>query len=62
VLKVRGDGYVVSVRAPLALPRGAHALCSRFGGGGRSRAAGIDRLARADLQRFVEAFAATSWG
>lgn len=62
VLKVRGDGYVVSVRAPLALPRGAHALCSRFGGAGRSRAAGIDRLARADLQRFVEAFAATSWG
>lgn len=61
VLKVQGDGYVVSVRAPLALPRGAHALCSRFGGAGRSRAAGIDRLPRGDLSRFVEAFAEASW-
>lgn len=62
VLKVRGDGYVVSVRAPLALPRGAHTLCSCFGGAGRSRAAGIDRLPRGELPRFVEAFANASWG
>lgn len=57
-----GGGYVVSVRAPLALPSGAHALCSRFGGGGRARAAGIDHLPAADLERFVAAFAATRWG
>ncbi|MDP9602670.1 UNVERIFIED_ORG: hypothetical protein J2W38_002457 [Variovorax paradoxus] len=62
VLKVEGDGYVASVRAPLVLPGGAHALCSRFGGAGRSRAAGIDRLPRGELSRFVEAFAKTSWG
>ncbi|AVQ85655.1 hypothetical protein [Variovorax sp. PMC12] len=61
VLKAQGDSYVVSVRAPLSLPRGAHSLCSRFGGAGRSRAAGIDRLPHADLQRFVEAFANASW-
>jgi hypothetical protein len=62
VLKAQGAGYVVSVRAPLALPRGAHALCSSFGGAGRSRAAGIDRLPRAELSRFVDAFAKASWG
>lgn len=62
VLTAQGDGYVVSVRAPLSLPGGAHALCSRFGGAGRARAAGIDRLSREDLPRFVEAFAKASWG
>jgi len=62
VLAARGEDYVVSVRAPQARPDGAHALCSRFGGAGRARAAGIDRLPRGELQRFVEAFAATAWG
>lgn len=61
VLKPAGEGYVVSVRAPLARPHGAHALCSRFGGAGRARAAGIDRLGTGDLARFVAAFAATRW-
>jgi hypothetical protein len=61
VLKAQGPAYVVSVRAPLTRPRGAHALCSRFGGAGRSRAAGIDALAGEDLPRFVEAFAAGPW-
>lgn len=61
VLKERGDGYVVSVRAPLTQPFGAHTLCSGFGGAGRSRAAGIDRLPRGELPRFVEAFANASW-
>jgi hypothetical protein len=61
VLKAQGDGYVVSVRAPLARPHGAHALCNRFGGAGRSRAAGIDRLPQDELPRFVEAFASASW-
>lgn len=63
VLKVqRGGGYAVSVRAPLASPAGADRLCSRFGGGGRARAAGIDALPVADLERFVAAFAAAPWG
>ncbi|WP_295985386.1 hypothetical protein [uncultured Variovorax sp.] len=62
VLVARDGGYVVSVRAPQARPDGAHALCSRFGGAGRARAAGIDRLPRWELPRFVAAFAAAPWG
>jgi hypothetical protein len=63
VLKVRRTGaYAVSVRAPLASPSGAHELCSRFGGGGRARAAGIEGLPVADLGRFVAAFAEVRWG
>ena len=65
VLKPHGAGtgaYAVSVRAPLALPSGADALCRRFGGGGRARAAGIDGLPADDLERFLEAFASTRWG
>ena len=65
VLKPHGAGtgaYAVSVRAPLALPSGADALCRRFGGGGRARAAGIDGLPAADLERFLAAFASTRWG
>ncbi|KLN53221.1 hypothetical protein [Variovorax paradoxus] len=61
VLRPGGEGHVVSVRAPLAHPHGAHALCSRFGGGGRARAAGIDSLGAGDLARFIAAFAATRW-
>jgi single-stranded DNA-specific DHH superfamily exonuclease len=62
VLKRQGRGYSVSVRAPLVSPAGAHALCSRFGGGGRARAAGIDGLAHEELERFVCAFARARWG
>ena len=63
VLKLqRTGGYAISVRAPLASPSGAHELCSRFGGGGRARACGIDALPAADLERFVAAFAAARWG
>ena len=63
VLKAqRTGGYSVSVRAPLAFPSGAHALCRRFGGGGRARAAGIDGLSSADLDRFVAAFGSARWG
>jgi nanoRNase/pAp phosphatase (c-di-AMP/oligoRNAs hydrolase) len=58
VLLARPDGaYAVSVRAPLATPRGADALAREFGGGGRQAAAGIDRLERADLARFLARFA-----
>ncbi|MDE2401838.1 MAG: hypothetical protein KGL90_09255 [Burkholderiales bacterium] len=58
----RSGGYVVSVRAPLAMPSGTHGLCRHFGGRGRARAGGIDRLEATDLARFVTAFAATCWG
>lgn len=62
VLKLQAaGGYAVSLRAPLASPFGAHDLCSRFGGGGRARAAGIDALPVADLERFVAALAAVRW-
>jgi len=63
VLKPRDvHGWVVSVRAPLAAPQGADALCQRFGGAGRAAAAGIDHLPAADVDRFIEEFAAASWG
>jgi len=62
VLKQVGDGYAVSVRAPLEAPLGAHELCSEFGGGGRARAAGIDGLPPDELPRFVKAFANKCWG
>lgn len=63
VLKQRSDGdYLVSVRAPLASPSGAHGLCNRFGGAGRAGAGGIDRLPAEDLPRFVGVLSATCWG
>ena len=47
-------GYTVSVRAPLALQRGADAVCRKFpSGGGRVAAAGINDLPGDDLPRFV---------
>jgi hypothetical protein len=47
-----------SVRAPQRDPRGADALCRRFPtGGGRSAAAGIDRLPAERLPEFLSAFA-----
>ena len=57
----RTGAYAVSVRAPLASPSGADELCSRFGGGGRARAGGIDGLPAHDLERFLAAFASTRW-
>jgi hypothetical protein len=52
----RGGGYMVSVRAPLHAPHGADVLCSRFGGGGRAAAAGVDHLPADEFDRFVAAF------
>lgn len=53
-------GYLVSVRAPLAVKSGADVLCSQFEtGGGRKGAAGINHLPEADLERFLSAFDAT---
>ncbi|KVP59916.1 acetyltransferase [Burkholderia ubonensis] len=60
VLTIAPDGtYTVSVRAPLAAPRGADRLCRAFpGGGGREGAAGINRLAPDRLDAFVAALSA----
>ncbi len=57
ILVDTGDGYVVSVRAPRADPRGADVLCRGFAtGGGRAAAAGINLLPAAELAWFVESF------
>lgn len=62
VLRRTGGGaFSASVRAPLDEPQGAGALCARFGGSGRAAAGGIDVLAAADLDRFVDAFEALDW-
>jgi hypothetical protein len=52
-----GGGCTVSVRAPVARPWGADALCRAFAtGGGRAGAAGINSLPEADIERFVAEF------
>jgi len=62
VLKAdRRGGHVLSLRAPLAAPGGADALCRRFGGGGRAGAAGVDHLPAAELPRFLAELAAATW-
>lgn len=60
VLTEKADGsYLVSVRAPRNRRLGADLLCRQFEtGGGRSAAAGINRLAEQDLQRFMDSFTA----
>jgi len=52
------DGTLrISVRAPLARPAGADALCRAFpGGGGRAGAAGINALPPGALPRFLARF------
>lgn len=64
VLTLKGNGcYVVSVRAPLALRKGADRLCRQFAtGGGRAAAAGINDLPVSELGRFETMFFAHSWG
>lgn len=58
VLVKRSDGYAVSVRAPVEKPSGADELCLRYEtGGGRKAAAGINRLAEAELSGFMAEFA-----
>ena len=57
LLVERKDGsFLVGVRAPIARPYGADALCLRFSGGGRGAAAGINQLAEEDVERFFDAF------
>ncbi|MFO7593467.1 MAG: acetyltransferase [Pseudomonadota bacterium] len=53
-------GFRVSVRAPLAVKTGADELCRQFpSGGGRSAAAGINRLEASDYDHFIEKFLAS---
>lgn len=58
VITERADGeLLVSVRAPLNNRTGADEVCRQFAtGGGRKAAAGINRLQRADLERFIATF------
>ncbi|MCU0934818.1 MAG: acetyltransferase [Gammaproteobacteria bacterium] len=52
-----GEGFVVSVRAPVASPSGADALCRQFPtGGGRRGAAGINLLPADRYEEFVRRF------
>lgn len=51
-----GD-YMVSIRAPLNNKKGADQICRQFPtGGGRSAAAGINKLASDDLENFIDVF------
>lgn len=59
VLVAKAGGFAVSVRAPVADPRGADTLCLRFdSGGGRAGAGGINFLPQAQFAAFVDAFRA----
>lgn len=64
LLVENADGsFLVSVRAPLARPRGADALCRAFPtGGGRAGAAGINALPLDRLGDFQRALAAAFGG
>jgi len=54
--EIDSDAYLVSVRAPLHNRTGADDLCRQFEtGGGRKAAAGINRLPKADFDRFAAA-------
>ncbi len=54
---VPGGGYAVSVRAPREAGLSAAEFCRRFPtGGGRTLAAGIDRLEAARLEHFLDEF------
>ena len=60
VLVSRKNGYLVSIRAPAANPRGASSVARTFrSGGGREGAAGIDLLPESDLDRFFAAMRST---
>ena len=49
------EGYLVSVRAPLANRTGADTVCRQFAtGGGRAAAAGINLLPADSLDRFID--------
>ena len=54
IMVERAGGYKVSIRAPLADPKGASAVARAFhSGGGREGAAGIDFLPSAERDRLL---------
>ena len=63
VIKENADQtLVISVRAPLNAPFGADRLCLQFKtGGGRSAAAGIERLPLSELPEFLSTFDRMRW-
>ena len=53
----KDQSYLVSIRAPISNRKGADTLALQFDtGGGRSAAAGINRLPYAELDIFIQAF------
>lgn len=57
---IPGGGFVVSVRAPIAIGEGADVLCRGFPtGGGRKAAAGINHLPESELANFIAAMVAS---
>ena len=55
--EIDGGDFLVSVRAPLTNRTGADDICRQFPtGGGRKAAAGINRLPKAEMDRFVDVF------
>ena len=60
VLVSKKNGYLVSIRAPAANPRGASLVARAFhSGGGREGAAGIDLLPESELDRFFATMRST---
>ena len=56
ILVSKANGYLVSIRAPVANPTGASLVARQFdSGGGREGAAGIDILPASELDRLLEA-------
>lgn len=59
VLTDLGDGYLISVRAPLSRREGADEVCRQFAtGGGRAAAAGVNHLPYDGLAQFIDAMTA----
>ena len=57
ILTHQKDGYMVSIRSPIASGVGSDELALKFkSGGGRPAAAGINFLGEHDLEGFIEAF------
>jgi len=54
---LNSDGtYRISVRSSINNPHGAGNLCSKFGGGGREKAGGVNNLPDSELTSFKEYF------
>ena len=55
ILVSKANGYLVSIRAPVARPKGASQVARQFdSGGGREGAAGIDFLPTSELDRLLD--------